>query len=60
MQKFDGLFNSTFWPAYMMRFTDAEKNEKLATSLILLEAWVSDLLKNGDFLSGPEFMMLDV
>ena len=43
----------------MMRFTDAEKNEKLSANLILLEAWVSDLLKNGDFLSGSEFMMLD-
>ena len=54
------MFNPTFWPAYMMRFTDEEKNEKLVANLILLEAWVSDLLQNGEFLSGSEFMMLDV
>ena len=54
------MFNPTFWPAFMMRFTDPEKNEKLAANLILLEAWVSDLLTKGDFLSGSEFMMLDV
>jgi hypothetical protein len=54
------MFNPTFWPAYVNRFLDAEKNEKLAANLILLEAWVSDLLTKGDFLSGSEFMMLDV
>jgi hypothetical protein len=53
------MFIANFWPAFIMRFTDAEKNEKLAASLILVEAWVSDLLTKGDFLSGSKFMMLD-
>ena len=58
MQKFDGLFHSTFWGAFMHRLTDNEKNTVMMEGMAKTEAKLVELMNGHDFISGTDQPML--